>query len=80
MLIGVTAPRGERHRRLVAAGLDPRSAERRLDLQVSEEALARRADLLVVNDGDPARLDAEADRLAAEIRRRMAGPPEERTT
>jgi dephospho-CoA kinase len=75
LLVGVTARRDERARRLVANGLDSAAADRRLDLQVSEEALARRADLLVVNDGGPEDLRREADRIAAEIRRRAGLPP-----
>jgi dephospho-CoA kinase len=80
LVIGVTAPREERRRRLIAAGMDPARAERRLDAQVSDALLRRRADLLIDNGGDPGALEREADRIAAEIHRRggrLSAPPRE---
>lgn len=73
LVVGVSAPRSLRRGRLLAQGLTPEDVERRLDLQVDEDELARRADFVVVNDGDFERLTRGIGDLAAFLRRRARG-------
>jgi dephospho-CoA kinase len=73
LVVGVSAPRPVRRGRLLAQGLAPADVERRIDLQVDEDDLARRADFIVVNDGDLDRLMRGIDDLAAYLRRRARG-------
>jgi dephospho-CoA kinase len=73
VVVGVSAPRSVRRGRLLAQGLTPEDVERRLDLQLDEDELARRAEFIVVNDGDLDRLMHGIDDLAAFLRRRARG-------
>ena len=73
LVVGVTAPRSVRRDRLVAAGLSPLAAERRIDLQLDEAELVRAADFLIVNDGGLSDLDGRIDELAAFLRDRARG-------
>ncbi len=73
LVVGVSAPRSVRRGRLLAQGLTSEDVERRLDLQVDEGELDRRADFVVVNDGDLDRLTRGIDDLAAWLRRRARG-------
>jgi dephospho-CoA kinase len=71
-VIGVWAPRETRLARLVAGGLDAREAALRVDVQVADDELRRRADVLVDNTAGLEALRSEVDRLAGELRRRAA--------
>ncbi len=75
LVVGVVAPREERRRRLVAAGLSPEAAGRRLDLQVDEAELVRRAEVLIRNDRDLNALQGEIEALARTLRRRAGAHP-----
>jgi dephospho-CoA kinase len=70
LVVGVTAPRRVRRDRLERAGLAPEDAERRVDAQVDDVTLAERSDLLILNNGTPEALEAQADALVAELGRR----------
>jgi dephospho-CoA kinase len=70
LVVGVTAPRAVRRERLERAGLTPKDAERRVDAQVDDLTLAERSDLLILNNGTPEALEAQADALAEELLRR----------
>ena len=64
-LIVVTAPYEVSVERIVARdGIRPEMARRRLDAQLSEEALAARADILLENDGAIEQLRQKAEALA----------------
>ncbi len=73
LVVGVTAPRESRRARLVAGGLSPEAADRRLDAQVGEEELLRRSDIVIGNDRGLDALDAKIQALADEILRRSGG-------
>jgi dephospho-CoA kinase len=75
LVVGVIAPREARRRRLVAEGLSPEAAERRLDLQVDEAELERRADLLIRNDRHLIALEPEIEALARTLRQRAGTHP-----
>ncbi len=75
VVVGVSAPRALRRRRLLAAGLAPEDAGRRLDAQVEDAVLARDSHILIVNDGSPEALEARVEVAAAELRRLASRRP-----
>lgn len=70
LIVAVIAPRETRLARLVARGLSPEDARRRLDLQVSEQELLAAAHIVVDNHGDRDSLRRQIDGLSNELRRR----------
>lgn len=74
MTVAVTAPPDVRRDRLVGAGLAPDVAASRIAAQAHLEPTWRLADRIIVNDGPPATLAAEA----AELWRAFAAPQSRR--
>jgi dephospho-CoA kinase len=70
----VTAPERSREARLVAKGLSPAEARRRIAAQRPEAEKAGRADCVIANDGTTAELAARVDALWDSIAE-AAGPP-----
>ena len=69
LVVVVWAPREVQIARLaVRDGLSREAAEARLAAQLPIDEKAARADAVVVNDGDPAELDAKAGRLLRDLR------------
>lgn len=69
----VWAPRAVQHERLMRRdGLSSADAESRLAAQLPLDEKARRADVVVRNDGDPSRLVEQAARLVVDLRRGAA--------
>ena len=68
-LVVVTAPRQVSIRRICARdGITPEQAARRLDAQLPEETLLAAADYHLRNDGSPADLYQQAERVLAALR------------
>ncbi len=68
LVVVVWAPREAQMGRLAARdGLDPTAAEARLAAQLPVDEKAARADVVIVNDGDPAALAVKARRLLADL-------------
>lgn len=68
VVVAVFAPRQARIARVAARdGLPAEHAERRIAAQAPDEVLRARADRAIDNDGTPAKLDADVDRLWAEL-------------
>ncbi len=73
LVVVVWAPRGAQIARLAARdGLDRAAAEARLAAQLPIDEKAARADVVIVNDGDPVALAAKAQRLLADVRGGLA--------
>jgi dephospho-CoA kinase len=73
LAVVVWAPREAQIARLQARdGLDRAAAEARLAAQLPIDDKAARADVVVENDGDPARLAGKAARLLADVTRGLA--------
>jgi dephospho-CoA kinase len=73
-LIVVTASETRRRSRLeTARGMTPDEITARIGAQASEEELLQRADIVVRNEGDMKALEAEADRVWAELQERLSG-------
>ena len=66
-MVVVTAPVETRVRRLVSRGLSEDDARARIAAQASDDARLAIADLVVDNSGDLEALDAEVDRLWADL-------------
>lgn len=66
-VVVVTAPVETRVRRLVSRGLSEDDARARIAAQASDDARLAIADLVVDNSGDLEALDAEVDRLWADL-------------
>lgn len=73
LVVGVTAPRSVRRRRLIESGLSGEAAEARLDRQVDESELARRSRFLLLNDRGLDRLDRQVEALARQLARLAPG-------
>ena len=71
LVVTVEAPAELRLERAVARGMDPEEARRRLAAQGEGEARRRRADRVLVNDGDLAALREEVESLVRDLRRRL---------
>lgn len=69
VIVGVVASRETRRRRLVAGGLSPDQAERRLRSQPDWEHLSEQVDIVIDNNGDPAALAREIETLAGVLHR-----------
>jgi len=74
LVIGVWAPREARLKRLVAGGLALEAAVLRVDAQIPDDVLRRRADFIVENTGSLDVLRTSIDGLAGELRRHAAAP------
>ena len=72
VLVVVTASEEVRSERLVARGMNVEDALARMAAQAPSEELLERADIVVDNDGDLDHLRAEATRVFAELRSRVA--------
>jgi dephospho-CoA kinase len=79
VVVTVEAPAETRLRRAVARGLDEADARARLAAQGDGEARRRAAEITIANDGDLTSLEAQADRLAKELRRRAFAATMKRT-
>jgi dephospho-CoA kinase len=66
-VVVVEAPRAERVRRLLARGLDAEDIERRMAVQSADEDRRKIADYLIENDGTLADLEAQVDRIWAQL-------------
>ena len=67
-VVAVLADREVRIQRIVARdGISREAAQRRIDSQISDEELRRRADYIIVNDGDESILRERAMAVAEEI-------------
>jgi dephospho-CoA kinase len=73
MLVVVTASERRKLERVIGRGMSEADARRRLALQWPDDRKAAAADWVVPNDGDLPALEAAAEKLVAEIRRRAAG-------
>ena len=71
LVVTVEAPAELRLERAVARGMDRDEARRRLAAQGEGEARRRRADVVMVNDGDLAALRAAVAVLVRDLRRRL---------
>ena len=71
LVVTVEAPAELRLERAVARGMDREEARRRLAAQGEGEARRRRADVVMVNDGDLAALRARVNELVRDLRRRL---------
>ena len=71
LVVTVEAPAELRLERAVARGMDREEARRRLAAQGEGEARRRRADVVMVNDGDLAALRAAVAMLVRDLRRRL---------
>jgi dephospho-CoA kinase len=71
LVVTVEAPAELRLERAVARGMDREEARRRLAAQGEGEARRRRADRVLVNDGDLAALRDEVESLVRDLRRRL---------
>ncbi|MEA2207510.1 MAG: dephospho-CoA kinase [Blastocatellia bacterium] len=73
-LIVVTASEGRRRERLQRdRGMTPDEITARIGAQATEEELLERADIVVRNDGNAEALEAQADRVWAELQERRDG-------
>ena len=73
-LIVVTASRDVRRKRLrESRGMTDAQVEERMRAQLPADALIAKADIVVHNDGSIADLQAEADRVWAELEKRRVG-------
>jgi dephospho-CoA kinase len=73
LAVVVWTPRAVQHERLVRRdGLTPAEAESRLAAQLPLDEKAERADVVVLNDGDPSHLADKAARLVDDLRRGRA--------
>ena len=71
VVVVVEAPESARVARLAAdRGMDERSARERMAAQASDEERAGVADILVRNEGDPAALEKQVDRLWEDLEAR----------
>ena len=70
-VVTVEAPAELRLERAVARGMDREEARRRLAAQGEGEGRRRRADVVMVNDGDLAALRAAVAELVRDLRRRL---------
>lgn len=71
VLIAVTSQRDVRTERLRhSRGMSPEQTRARMDVQLEPEELARRADIVVMNDGSIDDLVSEADRVWKELQAR----------
>lgn len=68
-LLVVTAPEAVRLDRLAARGVPREEARRRMAAQIDDRARVARADVVVVNDGDRAALEAAVLRALADLGR-----------
>lgn len=68
LIVGVVAARDVRFQRLVAGGLTPDQANRRLDSQDDFKDLPERVDIVIDNNGDPETLAREVNQLVRVLR------------
>jgi dephospho-CoA kinase len=73
LVVVVEAPEEVRLERLVARGMDPADARRRMDAQATDAERRKVADVVLDNSGAPADLECQIDELWAELERRRAG-------
>lgn len=67
LVIVVDCPDDVRLERLIARGMDPEDARRRMDAQASRAERTAVADVVLDNSGSHQRLEAEVDRLWAQL-------------
>ena len=72
IVVVVTASPQTQVARLVARGMDPDDARARLAAQIPMEDKAKLADVLLDNEGSPAELEAQVDRLWRDLSARAA--------
>ena len=72
LVVVVTASPQTQVARLVARGMDPDDARARLAAQIPMEDKAKLADVLLNNEGSPAELEAQVDRLWRDLSVRAA--------